>query len=96
MTEVVAKYIYDDSVDYGFYRVFACYDSLNEYDKRKVSFYDIYDSHGNCVNEGEPFYSFPSWQEIYECYWLPTVQEASKTHKRDLTYFFGNESKSIK
>jgi hypothetical protein len=73
MNELVAKYVYDSSVDYGFYRVFACYDSMTDYDNRKVDFYDIYDSLGNCVNEGEPFYTFPSWQEVYEYYWLEGI-----------------------
>lgn len=83
MNELVAKYVYDPSVEYGYYNVYACYDSMSDYDNRAVSFYDIYDCDGNCVNEGEPFYSFPTWGEIYEYYWLPTVKEAQKNHSRD-------------
>lgn len=86
MNEWVAKYIYDSSVDYGTYRIYACYASMEDYDNRKVDFYDVYDSSGNCVNEGEPFYTFPSWQEIYEYYWLPTVTESKKDHNRDLRF----------
>lgn len=82
--ELVATYIYDSLVDYGKYNIYACYDSIKDYDNRKVSFYDVYDSHGNCVNEGEPFYEMPSWKEIYEYYWLPTVHESDKEHSRDL------------
>jgi len=84
MTEWIAKYIYDSSISFGYYNVYACYDSVEDYDQRKVSFYDIYDSEGNCMNEGDPFYSFPSWDEIYNIYWLPTVREASQTLSRDL------------
>ena len=83
MNELVAKYVYDNYVGYGFYKVFACYDSMEDYDSRKVSFYDVYDSDGNCVNEGEPFYEMPSWKEIYEYYWLPLIREG-KDSLRDL------------
>ena len=75
MNELVAKYVYDSSVKYGYYNVYACYDSIEDFDSRKVSFYDLYDCDGNCVNEGEPFYTFPSWQEVYEYYWLPYIRE---------------------
>jgi hypothetical protein len=85
MTEYVAKYIYDQSISFGFYRVYACYDSMEDFDKRNVAFYDIYDSEGNCINEGDPFHYFPTWDEIYRIYWLPTVREASQTLSRDLS-----------
>lgn len=84
MTECVAKYVYDESISFGFYRVYACYDSVEDFDKRNVAFYDVYDSEGNCMNEGDPFYTFPTWDEIYRIYWLPTVREASQTLSRDL------------
>jgi hypothetical protein len=84
MTEQVASYIYDHNISFGTYNIFACYDSLEDYDERKVSFYDIYEKDGFCVNEGDPHYTFPSWQEIYELYWLPSVREASQTFSRDL------------
>lgn len=86
MTENVASYIYEPNVDYGIYNVFACYDSMEDYDKRKVSFYDVYDNSGVCVNEGEPFYEFPSWQDIYDYYYLPSIREASQDHPRDLKF----------
>lgn len=84
MTEQVASYIYDKSVSYGTYNIFACYESITDYDNRKVDFYDVYDQDGFCVNEGEPFYEFPSWQQVYEFYYLPSIREASKDHPRDL------------
>lgn len=83
--ELVATYYYDPSVDYGKYNVFACYDTMQDYDDRKVSFYDVYDGDGYCANEGDPFYTMPSWQEIYEFYWLPIVRETTYNHDRDLT-----------
>lgn len=84
--EQVASYIYDKTVSYGTYNIFACYDSMQDYDNRKVSFYDVYESNGQCVNEGEPFFEMPSWQLIYELYHLPTVREASQHHTRDLKF----------
>ena len=84
MNELVAKYIYDQSIIFGYYNVYACYDSMEDFDKREVAFYDVHDSEGNCMNEGDPFYSFPTWNEIYEIYFLPTVREASQTLSRDL------------
>lgn len=86
MTEQVASYIYDNAVPYGTYNVFACYDSMEDFDNRKVSFYDVYDNSGLCVNEGDPFYDFPSWDEVYIDYWLPSVREASQDHSRDLKW----------
>jgi len=84
MNELVAKYVYDQSISFGYYNVYACYDSVEDFDKRNVVFYDVYDSEGNCMNDGDPFYSFPSRNEIYDIYWLPTVREASQTLSRDL------------
>jgi len=86
MTESVASYIYEPNVDYGIYTVFACYDNMEDYDKRNVAFYDVYDNSGLCVNEGEPFYEFPTWQQIYEFYYLPSIREASQDHPRDLKF----------
>lgn len=86
MTEQVASYIYDNSVLYGIYNVFACYDNMEDYDNRKVDFYDIYDNSGLCVNEGEPFYEFPSWNDIYHYYYLPSIREAAQNHTRDLKF----------
>ena len=84
MNELIATYVYDSTVEYGSYRVYACYDSMKDYDERTVAFYDVYESNGVCSNEGEPFYEMPSWKDIYEYYWLPSIREASKDHTRDL------------
>jgi hypothetical protein len=78
MTEQVASYIYDKHGSCGIYNVFACYNSVEDYDNRKVDFYDVYDNSGLCVNEGEPFYEFPSWQDIYNYYYLPSLDHARR------------------
>ena len=70
MNELVATYIMDDVQ----YDVYACYDSHRDMDLRNVSFYDVYNSKpGACVNEGDPFYTFPTWNEIFDNYYKQTV-----------------------
>lgn len=71
MNEHVATYYYDMEADYGLYDIYACYDSEDDFCSRKVSFYDVYDKNGECVNEGDPFYAFPTFQEIYDRYYSP-------------------------
>ena len=71
--EIVAKYFYCPVLDAGEITVYACYDSELDHHNRNVSFYDIYDRYGHCLNEGAPFYRFPSWQEIFDHYYMPTV-----------------------
>lgn len=68
--EHVATYIYDPSLPYGVYEVYACYDSPHDRYKRNVSHYDVYDKHGGCVNEGDPFYEMPTWQEVFDKYYM--------------------------
>jgi hypothetical protein len=48
------------------YNLWAVYDSMDDYDHRRVSFYDLYDEDGHCLNEGDPYYSFPSYDEVYD------------------------------
>ena len=68
MNERIAIYIMDDTE----YSVYACYDSWNDMDHRKVSFYDVYnDKTGECVNEGDPWYTMPTWNEIFHTYYSP-------------------------
>lgn len=69
-SEVVATYYYDHHSNNAnsVFEVVACYESLNDYDKRKVSFYDIYDKTGVCVNEGNSFDSFPTWDFVRTLY----------------------------
>ena len=75
MNELVATYIFDSSVSYGTYDVYACYSDMTNYDNRKVDYYDVYERGGQCANEGHPFYQLPSWNDIYQYYWLPLIRE---------------------
>ena len=61
-SELVATYHIQDKN----YYLYACYDNWQDRNDRKVSFYDLYDKRGYCVNEGDPYYKFPSWHEIYD------------------------------
>jgi hypothetical protein len=66
MNERVAIYFMDDVP----YDVYAIYDSAYDMDNRLVSFYDVYNGKtGECVNEGDPFYTFPTWQEVFDNYY---------------------------
>ena len=48
------------------YYLYACYNSYEDRDTRNVSFYDLYDKFGHCLNEGDPYDTFPTWHEIYD------------------------------
>jgi hypothetical protein len=66
MNELVATYVMDDVQ----YDIYACYDSWADMDTRNVSFYDVYNQKtGACVNEGDPFYEFPTWDDIFSNYY---------------------------
>jgi hypothetical protein len=70
MNEKVATYVMDDVL----YDVYACYDSDSDMDIRNVSFWDIYNQKtGQCVNEGDPWYTFPTWGEVFDNYYKATV-----------------------
>jgi hypothetical protein len=71
--EHIATYIYDERLDYGVYEVYACYDSALDKCRRNVSHYDVYDKNGECVNEGNPFYTIPSWQYMFDNYYMENV-----------------------
>jgi len=71
--EHVGTYYYDMQMEHGVFDIYACYDSDLDYDNRNVSFYDVYDKAGRCVNEGDPFYQFPTWEEVYDNYYMPHV-----------------------
>ena len=58
--ELIAKYYIFGKE----YRIFGCWDKEtleNEFD-----FYDVYNKSGICVNEGEPFWEFPTYNELRE------------------------------
>ena len=73
MNEHVATYYYDMTVNHGVFEVYACYASQKDMDNRNVDFYDVYNKNGVCVNEGDPFYTFPKWQQIFDRYYMPYV-----------------------
>lgn len=62
--EHVASYYYDSN-DAGeqVFDIYVCYDNV-----RDVQFYNVYNKSGDCINEEDPFYDFPSWNEIYDNY----------------------------
>lgn len=71
MNERVATYIMDDVQ----YSVYACYETLRDMDNRNVDFYDVYnDKTGACVNECDPFYTFPTWQQVFDNYYNPRTR----------------------
>lgn len=71
--EHIATYIYDERLDYGVYEIYAVYETRPNRDKRNVAWYDIYDKNGKCVNEGDPWYKIPTWQEVFDTYYLEHV-----------------------
>lgn len=73
MNEHVATYYMTDDGS-KLYDVYACYDDIAQYDIRDVQFYDVYDKNGTCVSEGDPFYTFPTWDEIFKHYYRHTVK----------------------
>jgi hypothetical protein len=71
--EHIATYIYDDRLYYGVYEVYANYETIADRDNRNVSFYDVYDKNGMCVNEGDPYYQLPTWQDIFDTHYMRHV-----------------------
>jgi hypothetical protein len=46
---------------------------MTDRDNRNVSCYDIYDKIGDCLNEDDPWYEIPTWQEVFDTYYLEHV-----------------------
>ena len=44
------------------FSIFGCWDK--DTPENQFDFYDLYDEGGTCLNEGCPFYDFPSWNLI--------------------------------
>jgi hypothetical protein len=76
MNELVCVYFVEGKKIY----IYACYDKRN-YDSYKVDFYDVYDENGNCLNEGDPFYNFPSWLEMV--YYLKDMEQCFKNQNSE-------------
>ena len=74
MNERVATYLYDRNWPLGIFHVVAYYDDSDGFDPRAVHFYDVYDNNGICVNEGDPWHKMPTWQEVYDLYYLPSLR----------------------
>jgi hypothetical protein len=68
--EHIATYIYDPRLDYGVYEVYAVYECQGDRDRRNAAWYDIYDKGGACVNEDHPWYEMPTWQQIFDNYYM--------------------------
>lgn len=64
--ELLATYYYEGAIemDNTVFEVVAYYDSMEDYDNRTVSYYDVFDKAGNCVNEGEPLTAMPTWDFV--------------------------------
>lgn len=61
-SELVATFY----IDQNKYDLWAYYDCMSDYDSRKVSYYDLFDEDGSCLNEGDPYYKFPSYDEVFD------------------------------
>ncbi len=46
------------------YSIYACWDK--ETPEYEIDFYDVFDKDGTCINEGEPFWEFPTYKELRE------------------------------
>lgn len=59
-----------DTIKERIINVYACWSDVSDYnDGKEPDFYDIYeekDGNQYCLNEGDPFYSKPTNQEIQE------------------------------
>jgi len=58
--EMLAIYI----IGFEKYTVYGCWD--NDTLELEYDFFDVYDENGECINEGNPFWEFPTRQEIKE------------------------------
>jgi hypothetical protein len=82
--EVVATYIYEKLVEYGMFQICAMYQSEQDYNKRKVNTYAIYDMDGNYLNEDEILTEMPTWEYIFKNYWLPIMIDRNRNDLRDV------------
>jgi hypothetical protein len=71
--EKQATYFYNRDHSWGIYHVLAVYETRRDHSNRNVNYYNIYDDAGNCVNEGEPYYQFPTFSQIFERYYMMNV-----------------------
>lgn len=77
MNEQVATYYYDMQADYGVYDIYAIYDTEKDFCERNVSYYEVYNKNGTCMNEGYPLYSFPTFLFVKVEYYDPNLISSS-------------------
>ena len=46
------------------YDIYGCWD--RETPENKFDFYDVYDEDGFCINEGEHFYTYPTFEILQD------------------------------
>lgn len=58
--ELLATYY----INFKKYNIFGCWDNYTP--KYEYDFFDVFNEKGICINEGCPFYDFPTRKEIKE------------------------------
>ena len=58
-----SAHIIDLTINDKVYSIYGIYDEQSE-DGIGYEYYDVYDSDGNCINEGDAFYDYPTLEEI--------------------------------
>jgi hypothetical protein len=71
--EHVATYIYDPRLDYGVYEIHAVYETSGDRNRRNVSWYNIYNKSGICINDNDPWYEMPTWQQVFDKHYMLAV-----------------------
>ncbi|MFM9151721.1 MAG: hypothetical protein ACKOPU_05550 [Candidatus Planktophila sp.] len=73
MTEQVATYYYDMNAPYGVYEIFAVYDTDKDFCERNVSYYEVYNKDGICMNEGYALHAFPAFDFVKMHFYDPNL-----------------------
>jgi hypothetical protein len=58
-----SAHITDLTIKGEVYSIYGIYDERSE-DGIGYEYYDVFDSAGNCINEGDAFYDYPTLEEI--------------------------------
>lgn len=77
MNEQVATYYYDMQADYGVYDVYAIYDTEKDFCERNVSYYEVYNKNGTCMNEGYALHAFPTFDFVKTYFYDPNLISSS-------------------
>lgn len=64
--ELIATYYYGSVVEMNdtLFEVVAYYDTAEDYKNRTVSYYDVLDKAGRCMNKGESLTAMPTWDFV--------------------------------